>query len=53
MAAGAVHETVADALPATAATPEGTLGVVAGVTAFEAVEDAEVPAPLVAVTVKV
>ena len=51
--AGAVQVTVAEALPAVADTPVGAPGTVAGVTAVEAAEAAPVPAPLVAVTVKV
>jgi len=51
--AGAVHDTVADALPATAETPVGTPGTVAGVTAAEAAEGRELPAEVVATTVNV
>ena len=50
---GALQETVAWASPAVAATEVGAPGAVAGVTAAEADEAAEVPAELVAVTVKV
>jgi hypothetical protein len=48
--AGAVHETVAVALPATALTLVGAPGTVAGVTAADAVEEAEVPLAFVAET---
>jgi len=51
--AGAVHDTVADALPAMAVTPVGALGTVAGVTEFDAVDAALVPATLEAVTLNV
>src|SRR5579859_7670271 len=53
--AGAVHVTVADALPAAAVTPAGAAGTVgaAGVTVFEAADAGPVPTALVAVTVKV
>ena len=52
MLAGAVHDTVACALPPTAVIDMGKLGFVAGVTDTDA--DAElVPAPFVAVTVNV
>jgi hypothetical protein len=51
--AGAVHDTVALAFPAPAVGLDGAAGTVAGVTAFEALDGAPVPAALVAVTVKV
>src|ERR1043165_9714441 len=51
--AGAVHDTVAWALPAVAVTAEGAPGTVIGVTLAEAAEAGLVPAALVAVTVKV
>ena len=51
--AGAVHDTVACPLPATADTPVGAPGTVAGVTATEAADAAPVPATFFAVTVKV
>ena len=51
--AGAEKLTVACALPPTAETLVGAPGVVAGVTAEEALEALLVPALLVAVTVKV
>ena len=51
--AGAVHETVALALPAVAVTPVGAPGTVAGVAEFEARDAEPVPTALVAVTVKV
>ena len=54
--AGAVHVTVALALPAAALTPVGAEGAVcvpAGVTAFEAEEGGPVPIALVAATVNV
>jgi hypothetical protein len=50
---GAVHETAAEALPGVADTDVGTPGAVAGVTAELGADGALVPAPLVAVTVKV
>ena len=56
LADGAVHETVALALPAVAVTLVGAPGTVAGmtgVTELEAAEAAPVPTALVAVTVKV
>ena len=53
MLAGAVKLTTACALPATAETPVGAPGVVAGVTAKEALEALPVPTLFVAVTVKV
>ena len=56
LAAGAVHETVALALPAVAVTLVGAPGTVAGmtgVTELEAAEAEPVPTALVAVTVKV
>ena len=53
LAEGAVHETVALALPAVAVTPVGAPGTVAGVTELEAVLAEPVPTALVAVTVKV
>ena len=49
----AVHDTVAEPLPAVADTPVGASGTVDGTTAFEAAEAAPVPSALVAVTVKV
>ena len=51
--AGALQETVADALPATAETPVGASGTVIGVTATEAAEAAESPRLFVAFTVNV
>ena len=51
--AGAVHETVADALPATAETPVGEPGVVTGVTGAEAEEAVELPIAFIASTVNV
>jgi hypothetical protein len=51
--AGAVNVIVACPLPAVALTPVGVPGVVAGVTALLAVEDALVPFAFVAVTVNV
>ena len=51
--AGAVQETVAEALPATAETPVGTPGTDAGVTAAEAEEGSEFPTEFVAKTVNV
>jgi hypothetical protein len=52
--AGAVHETTAEALPATADTPVGAPGTPAtGVTDAEGVEGGLVPMALVAVTVNV
>ena len=53
LAAGAVQETRAEALPAVAVTPVGAPGTVAGVTGADGSEAAPVPTPLVAVTVKV
>jgi hypothetical protein len=55
LAAGGVHETDASWLPATACTPVGASGAVAGrgVTEFDGTEAELVPDPLVAVTVKV
>jgi hypothetical protein len=49
----AVHETVADPLPAVAVTPVGASGTVEGVTGLEAPEAAPVPSAFVAATVKV
>jgi hypothetical protein len=51
--AGTSQLRVAVASPATAATPVGALGVVAGVIEAEAVEASEAPRRFVAVTVKV
>jgi hypothetical protein len=51
--AGAVQETVANALPATAETPVGAPGTVAGVTAADAVESVELPTAFVAFTLNV
>ncbi len=51
--AGAVHDTQARVLPAVALTLVGAPGTVAGVTAAEAAEAAEVPIALAAVTVNV
>ncbi len=51
--AGAVHETVASALPLAAYTPIGAPGTVAGITALDAPDADPVPALLVAVTVNV
>jgi hypothetical protein len=51
--AGAVQETVAVVLPLTAVTPVGASGTVAGVTATEGADEADVPTAFVAVTVKV
>ena len=53
MLAGAVQDTLALALPAVATTPVGAPETVAGVTAALAVDAAEVPTILVAVTVNV
>jgi hypothetical protein len=51
---GAVHDTVADALPAVAFTRVGAAGAPAwGVTAVDGAEAVPVPMALVAVTVKV
>jgi len=50
---GVVNVIVASPLPPIALTLVGALGTVAGVTEFDAVDDAPVPALLVAVTVKV
>jgi hypothetical protein len=53
--AGAVHDTLAAALPAVATTPVGAPGAVAaptGVTAFDGVDAGPVPAALEALTVK-
>ena len=54
---GAVQATAADALPGVAVTLVGAFGALrgplAGVTELEAVDDGEVPAELVAVTVNV
>jgi len=51
--AGAIHDTVAEVLPAVAVTPVGAPGTVAGVTEFDAVDPALVPTTLVAVTLNV
>ena len=51
--AGAVQETVTCPFPRTPVTPVATPGVVAGVTAADAVDAAEVPSAFVAVTTKV
>ena len=51
--AGAVKLTLACPFPAVAVPMAGVLGTVAGVTEFYASEATLVPAPLVAVTVKV
>src|SRR4051794_26632206 len=51
--AGAAKVTVACALPALALTPVGAPGTAAGVTAFEGLDAAPVPAALVAFTVNV
>ena len=51
--AGALHETVASVLPATAFTPVGAPGIVDGVTALEAADEFEVPMAFVATMVKV
>ena len=51
--AGADQLTAADALPATADTPVGAPGTVAGVTALDPGEAGPVPTALVAATVKV
>jgi hypothetical protein len=51
--AGALNETVAWPFPATALTPVGEPGTVAGVTEFVALEAVLVPTAFVAVTVKV
>jgi hypothetical protein len=53
LVAGAVHVTVACALPAVAVTAVGAPGTAAGVTAFEAVDAGPVPNEVVAVTVNV
>ena len=50
---GAVQETTAEALPATADAPVGAPGAPSGVTGDDAAEGAPVPVPLVAVTVNV
>jgi hypothetical protein len=50
---GALHETDAWVLPAVTLTPVGAPAVVIGIIALEALEAELVPAPLVAVTVKV
>jgi hypothetical protein len=49
----AVHETVAEALPAVAVTPVGASGTVEGVTVGDGADVAPGPSALVAVTVKV
>jgi hypothetical protein len=51
--AGAVKLTVAWALPATAVTPVGAPGTVAGVTLFDGLDAGPVPTALVAFTVNV
>ncbi len=51
--AGAVKDTAADPLPATAETLVGAPGTVFGVTAVDALEATELPAAFVATTVKV
>ena len=51
--AGAVHVTVALALPADAVTPVGAPGTVLGVTALDAADAGPAPEPFVAVTVNV
>jgi hypothetical protein len=51
--AGAVHETVAEPLPAVAVTPVGAPGTVLGVTALDAADAGPCPDPFVARTVKV
>ena len=51
--AGAFQETIAVVLPLTAVTPVGASGTVAGITAGEGADAAEVPTAFVAVTVKV
>jgi ABC-type nitrate/sulfonate/bicarbonate transport system substrate-binding protein len=50
---GAVQDTVANALPATAETPVGAPGTVAGVTEADAEESEELPTAFVAFTVNV
>jgi hypothetical protein len=50
---GALQLTVACVLPAVAVTLLGAPGIVAGVTALDALDDAPVPTLLVATTVKV
>ncbi len=50
---GAVKDTVADPLPATAETLVGALGTMLGVTELDALEAVEFPAAFVATTVKV
>jgi hypothetical protein len=50
---GALKLIVACVLVATAVTPVGAPGTVAGVTEFDAVDDALVPTPFVALTVNV
>ena len=50
---GAIQLTVACVLPAIAVTLVGAPGTVAGVTAFDALEDAPAPTVLVATTVNV
>ena len=51
--AGAAQVTVAEFVPATAETPVGAPGTVAGVTATEAAEARELPAEFIAITVNV
>jgi hypothetical protein len=51
--AGAMKDTDALASPADATTPVGAVGTVDGVTALDAEDCAEVPIPLVAVTLNV
>ena len=53
MELGAVHDTAAEIFPAVALTPVGAPGLVAGVTALDAVDALPAPAPLVATTVNV
>jgi len=50
---GSVHDSAADALPASASTPVGGLGTVLGVTAALGSDAADVPTPLLAVTLNV
>ena len=50
---GVLHDTDACVFPAVALAPVGAPGVVTGVTALDALDAELVPAPFVAVTVKV
>ena len=53
MAAGAVHSTVTFPVPEVTLIPVGALGTPAGVTAADAADAADVPAPFVALAVNV